>query len=77
MAPSRIWPFLICDKATSGEAPRARQTMTNNRSCVIHVREAIIARLPASVRGEAGERVGVQINPDGLHLLDQDTEVAV
>jgi hypothetical protein len=25
----------------------------------------------------AGERVGVQINPDGMHLLDQDTEVAV
>lgn len=25
----------------------------------------------------AGERVGVRINPDGLHLLDQDTEVAV
>ena len=25
----------------------------------------------------AGERVGVQINPDGLYLLDQNTEVAV
>lgn len=51
--------------------------MTNNRSHVIDACATIVARLPASVRGEAGERVGVQINPDGLHLLDQDTEVAV
>jgi hypothetical protein len=39
--------------------------------------ETIIGRLPASVRIEAGERVGVQINPDRLRLFDQDTEVAV
>jgi ABC-type sugar transport system ATPase subunit len=39
--------------------------------------ETIIARLPATVRVDAGERVGVQINPDSLHLFDQETEMAV
>jgi sn-glycerol 3-phosphate transport system ATP-binding protein len=39
--------------------------------------ETIIARLPASVRVEAGERVGVQVDPDTLHLFDQETEMAI